>query len=248
MAAGSALEALLVSALLAGVEPGSPQFPALRAPGPGTQPDAPAVFLRLSLNEISRSQERAFVSHPVGRGSMEFALGFAPKYESWIKFRQGGKTAAHGLKRLETGVEEDFPVERYRLTFGNGSVRAFPVRPPQEPQARVPMGEMLDSLYNKGLHVHFPYVEYAVLYEDGGVLPPSVALLRLDHEGTYWLTHKETKELKWIFWFLAVDGTMYGMRLEGMDLVFHSKPVPPVSRPSTGEGQPQSHPGERRLP
>ena len=162
----------------------------------------------------------------MGRGVVSFSLGLDPKADFWVKLRQQDYAVAYPRERFSEGVEEDFPVERYRFVYENGNIRAFPAAPPQEPQAIVSIPALLRSLYDASLHVLFTPVDYAVLYEDGALVPASISLIRQDEAGRFMVTHKSLRELASIQWFVSIDGSMVGMRLEGQNLVFYSKATP----------------------
>lgn len=72
-----------------------------------------------------------------------------------------------------------------------------------------------------------PAVRYSLsLSPDGAVL----TMLRRDGKGTYWIGSPPFAALRaGPVWFVAVNGTMFGLRLKGDSLVLMSKPVPPVS-------------------
>lgn len=225
MGTGAAFLSLLMTAQTMGVDLGRLEPP---APVPATVPlvqAAPRPVLRLTLAEITRDQERAMEWHAVGRGQVGFALALGPE-DLWAKLRQGAASAAWPLPRLEGGAEADFPVEPYRFLYENGNIRALPLTAPQSPQAIVSVPGLLRGLYGASLHVLFTPVEYAVLYEDGALAPASITLLREDREGRLWATYKPVAELGKTHWFLAVNGVMFGMKLEGRELVFYSQPVP----------------------
>ncbi|MBI4678562.1 MAG: hypothetical protein HY748_13370 [Elusimicrobia bacterium] len=80
----------------------------------------------------------------------------------------------------------------------------------------------------------------------GGAIPASVSLIREDQQGRFWVTYGKASEVAAeIKWFVAINGVMYGMKLEAPNLVFYSKPVPPVSLNATrGPAFPSP---ERRL-
>ena len=86
MTEASALGALVLAAQLAGVQTAAPppsRPAAVRpAPPPGAKP-----ILTLTLQEITRDQERAFASERVGQGIISFSLGLDPKADLWIKLR-----------------------------------------------------------------------------------------------------------------------------------------------------------------
>lgn len=217
----TALGVLILSAQLAGVDT-IPITPAAKAAPVGAAGGEPRAILKLSLQEITQNQERAYSLYPVGRGYIAFSVGLDPAGH-WVKFRQDGRSAAHALAELEQGVEESFPVEPYRFLYENRLIRAIPVWEPQEPQANVMPADLIQGLYSAALRVLFTPLEYAVVYEDGSLAPASVSLIREDIRGRRWLIHHKAAELKEIRWFVTLDGKAYGMRLEGEDLVFYSK-------------------------
>lgn len=224
---GPVWQSLLVAAQLAGVSASLPTAPTATPTLPAALADVPKPILRLSLKEIAQDQDRAFTDVPIGRTAVAFALGFDPEAELWVKVRQQGQNLAFPRAKLETGVEADLPAERYKFLYENGAIRFFSAYDPQSPHSRVSVGELLRNLYNAAQLVVFSPVEYAVVYEPGGLVPASICLLRRDQAGTIWITHKTLEEMATIRWFLAINGMMTGMRLEGQDLVFYNKPVPP---------------------
>ena len=94
-------------------------------------------------------------------------------------------------------------------------VQTAPKPVPQSPQAIVSVPGLLRELYEAALHALFTPVEYAVLYEDGALAPAAITLLREDREGRLWATYKPVAEMGKMHWFLAVNGVMFGMKLEG---------------------------------
>ena len=223
----SALQALILSAQLAGIDTRLPPPPPVRLAVVREAAAEPKPVLALTLKEIVSEQERAVSWSEVGRGRIGFSVGLDPEASLWVKFRQGARAAAYPPADLENGVEEKFPVERYRFLLENGMVRALPVLPPQYPQANVSLPGMIRSAYELAAHVLFTPVDYAVLYEDGGLVPASVSLVREDSQGALWVTYSKASELSQIKWFLAVNGVLFGMKLEADKLVFYSKPAPP---------------------
>lgn len=223
MAETASLTSLILAAQLAGtvltVPPAVPP-----AVGPSAPPQAKPV-LTLTLKEIALDQARAAVTESVGRGAVSFSVGLDPKADLWIKLRQGDFSIARPLKDFTPALEADFPVERYGFLYENGNIRAYPAEHPQRPQAIVSIPSLIRSLYNYSLHVLFTPAEYAVVYEDGKHVPASISLIRQDYSGRLMVTHKSLQELTQIVWFVSVNGTMYGMRHEGENLVFYAKPT-----------------------
>lgn len=235
--------ALAAAARWSGFAPALPPPPQDSAFVLSSPQDAPAsvprLLFRVPLGEIAEGQAGAFLSERVGGEPLDFSLGFDPAYEPWAKLRQEGMFAAFPRGRLERGVELDFPRGRYRISYADGALfaastredsRASPAVTPGR-SVRVPARSLLDALYERGRPAVFPPVRYVILFEDGGLLPPSVAMLRRDVEGTYWTACRNLDALRALHWLLAVDGIMFGMRWEGEALAFYSKPVPPAGKP-----------------
>jgi hypothetical protein len=128
---------------------------------------------------------------------------FDPEASLWIKLKQGSAE--------------------------NGMIRAHPAEEPQSPQANVSIPSLVRELYNAAVRVSFSPVEYSVVYENGGLVPASLCLIREDQQGRFWITCKKLSELKEIRWFVAINGVMTGMKLDERDLIFHSKPVPSLA-------------------
>jgi hypothetical protein len=234
---GTALQTLLVSASLLGVDPQPALPPAVHAKA--AQPKGPVKeVLRIPLSEIVRNQERAWTWDENSASRVGFCAAFDPQAELWIKLKDRGATAAHKLSDFEAGVEEDFPDGRTRVVLENGYLRAFPVHSPQTPQAHVSVPSLVRGLYNAAEHVLFTPVDYALVYEDGGAVPSSLSLIREDDAGRFYISYHSKAELSQIVWLVSIDGTMYGARLQGEDLVFYSEPTPGASVPAAGRPAP----------
>lgn len=234
---GPTFHALLAAAMLAGFEGATPPSASKK-----TVDERPKEILRLSLSEIRRDQERAYERHAAGRGVLEFSAGFDPEAELWLKVRQHGVEAARDYATVQKGFELELPVERYKFVLENGFVRAFPVAPPQSPQARASLPALIRGLYNAALQVEFSPIRYAIVHEPGlsDSVPASLCLIREDLQGRFWITHKTLAEMRQIQWFVSINGLMRGMRIEGGELVFFSKPTPviPDSKPVKAESGP----------
>ncbi|MBI5624812.1 MAG: hypothetical protein HY924_13625 [Elusimicrobia bacterium] len=238
----TALSSLLVWAQVLGVDATPAPLPEVRAVAVAEAPAQPQVILTLPLKEIVADAERAFTWQPVGRGAIGVSVGFDPLAEVWVKFKQDRVRSAHSLTSLAKGVTERFPVETYKFTAEKDTVTAFPVQEPQTPQATASVQAMLRQVYTAAAHVQVPLVEYAVLFEEerqGSAIPASVSLMREDRYGNFWITYGTAAEAaKGIKWFVGVNGVIYGMRLEGSNLVFYSKVLPPEKFSGGPELQP----------
>ncbi len=233
----TALAALMALAGSIGVAPVAAPAP---PPAASAAPETPRPILRLTLDEIRRDQDRAFQGYPLGRSWLELSVGLDPAAELWIKFRQGGEVLGRTVKALSDWNDLDLPGEPARAIYENGLLRFHPALDPRAQHTVVPVPGLIRGLYDASLHVLLGgAVDYAVVVEDGPV-PESLCLLRRDNGGTIWVTHRSKAEMAELQWFLAVNGTLYGMRMEGDSLVFYSKPVPPAGAAAV--------PGEIRLP
>lgn len=226
MDAAGAIQMLILSAQLAGID-APPIAPLSVAKSKArTAPTSPQLVMRVPLDEIARRQDQAGFDRIAGRGRIHFAIGFDPQAYPWVKLSQGGYSSAYPLSKLKQGVEEAFPAEAYRFLYDHDSIRAVPLDAPQTPQAEVQRMELVENLYHTAARVSFPFVRYAVLYEDGGLVPGSICLLRREGPGHFEVSYHKLEDLKEIEWFLGVSCVLYGIRLEHGSLAFYSKPIP----------------------
>jgi hypothetical protein len=226
----SAFQSLLLAAQLSGVDGRVALPPAVvPAPVPAAAQPAPQVVRRIPLWQVALKARLADEVRPVGLGLIGFSLGFDPQAELWAKFRQLDFASAHPVSALEKGLDEAFPVQSCRLQASGDKLSAYPTAAPQTPRADLSLDSLLERTYEAAEHVSFPPVDYAVLYEDGGLVPGSLSLLRKDDQGQFMVGYYSLADMKKdIQWFLGVDGVLYGMRIEGDGLVFYSEPVPPT--------------------
>ncbi|MBI4387013.1 MAG: hypothetical protein HY551_06495 [Elusimicrobia bacterium] len=213
-----ALRALIVWASFAGV--GTP----FTRVDPVIESD-PTEIERAALREVLRAQERIYETRPIASAALDFGIGFDPTGYAWGKFRQRGYAAAFSVEKLKEGLEWNFPSSRYRLSFSRGNFSASPARQ-QSPVAEVPLLILLSRAFEEGRQVQFGPVRYALLYEDGRDIPGSLSLLRKDEDGIFWVTYNGLEQARaGIRWFLSVNGTLFGLRLEGEHIVFYKKPA-----------------------
>ena len=218
----AAFSALLAYAHLLGVAPVPPAL----APQPREE-------LRIPLSEISTQQARSQDFEAVGRGYVGFTAAFDDKAELWIRLRQKEQAAAFPLAAFDKGVDVDFPVEKIHSLVENGVIRAYPVEAPQSPQAHVMIPDLLRALVTDAEHVLFSPVDYAVLYENDGLVPASLSLVREDNSGRFFVNYHSVAELAEISWFVSIDGMMHGVKIDGKDVVFYAKPAPPAAKLKT---------------
>lgn len=222
----------LLSILMA-VSPQGTGIPRVPQPPPPAQvtvrtENRAQEILRLTLDEIRKDQERAWEGRDVGGYWLEFMAGFDPEVELWVKVRaRSGRVMAFSFEELQGGVNVTLDYIPFRVILEGGTLRVFR-RDMQHQHVLVSLPVLIRALYDRAIHVLFPITEYAVLREEFP-LPDAIVLLRRDYSGRLWATYYVDEQMGTIRWFLAENGVLYGMQLEGDDLVFYNKPVPETS-------------------
>ncbi|NNN06999.1 MAG: hypothetical protein HKL90_13970 [Elusimicrobia bacterium] len=209
-----------------------PLFQAIRegAAGLSEGARAPTVLLSIPLSEISHDQEKARLFLDVSGRSLGVRLRFDGEGGPWIEVSQGSAVFVSAAADLKNGIEKQFPFGVYKLVYQNGILNIFPVGRKDSAPAAVSLTALLGSLYATADRVVFPYVTYALAYEDGrSGVPGSVDLVRKDDQGVYWTAYNSLADLAQIQWFVIIDGIMEGIRIEGQDLVFYSQPYSGLS-------------------
>jgi hypothetical protein len=170
----------------------------------------------MPLADVAAAQEGAW--RPLG--VIEARAAFDAKGAPWIVLRQGGRAVAHALTDFDGGVVEEFPAGRTRTVLKNGVL--------QGPRGDISVQDLVQALFESAKHQAFPPVDYALALEHGGLVPASVSLIRRDADGNFFVSYHSPSELAKIDWILGVNGTLYGVKLEGAALVFYSEPAPAV--------------------
>jgi hypothetical protein len=96
----SALQALLISAQLAGV-PGDFAGPKI---APGVLADGPQVVGQAPLKGVSAGQLRATMYRSIGAERVGFSLALGDDGYLWLKARHGKDAAVYSIPRLRAGV------------------------------------------------------------------------------------------------------------------------------------------------
>lgn len=201
----NAFESLVLAAQLAGVSVAPIKAPVL-----------PTEIARYALADVVAAQDSAC---KVVSG-LRVCAAFGTDYETWIKVSQGGATLAFPESKLRQGAD----AFGKRLSYARGVLAVG--------AEDVEMIELLASIYAKAKRIRLGVVDYAVLYEDGALVPRSATFVRKDPEdGQFYIAWRPAAELQTYEWLLAVNGIMYGPRLEGAEMGFYSKPVPNIPQP-----------------
>ncbi|PCI37275.1 MAG: hypothetical protein COB53_06980 [Elusimicrobia bacterium] len=207
----SALQSLLLAAQVAGVSP-APLFES------GVAANVPQQILSLPLAEIREAQSSASVVREVDGVRLTFSAASGPE-TLWLRVFGAGVTRQWSWKALGAGVSGSFGGKTIRFSA--------------DAQGLVTAGSLTFSfldelwrLYDRAVRIRIDPVLYAVTYENGSAgIPPSVSLIRKDSEGMGWITYRSVDRLAGIHYFVAVNGVLFGMRLEGQSLVFYRKPI-----------------------
>lgn len=226
--ASPALQTLLISAQLLGVDPKA----SLPPPAPASAAPQRTVVSRAALADVAKAQEGAWLARACGGNVVELAAAFDAKGELWLKLRQDGRALAFPRAALENGAETALPAGRLRLSLVKGTLTLTPLDA-AGPAVSLDTQLLAKALFDAARHEKFPPVDYALAYEDGSSVPGSVSLIRADAQGNFFVNYHGLDELAKISWFVGINGTLYGVALEGRELVFYSEPVPPLrARPA----------------
>lgn len=159
--------------------------------------------------------------------TLELAASFDTTAQLWIKIRSQGQVVAHAQTELENGVTETLPSGTFRFLFAGGALSIVPVSP-AGPKVTIQSNELVRALYDNTRRIRFDPVDYALAYEDGSTSPASVSLIRVDDNGLFWVNNHSLAELSQLSWFVGINGVLYGVKIDGDELVFVSEPVPPA--------------------
>lgn len=199
----------------------------LQAPQVQTPAAPPAVVERVAVAEVEAAQAAAWF--PLNAGGVSFAVqvGFLDA-GSVLKLRETRGIRRFSWPRLAQGVGLELDGRQLYLHHSENNRRLEVYLPLafDAPSAVAPIAAVLDVQFERGRRLVIGPVRYAMFVEPGLGAEPGYGLLRRDAEGDFWVTHWTARELADLRWFLAVDGTMYGFRLEGERLVLHAQPVP----------------------
>jgi hypothetical protein len=212
----SILHALMISAQMAGV---AVDQSALRPVG-GAAAEGPQIVGQAPLKGISAGQNRAEMFRVLDKERLGFSLALGPDGYLWLRVRRGEAIKNFSLPSLEGGVEADLGGVWYRFRLEGDRILARDRS--QQAQAELSLSALVGALYDLGLHAAFGPVVYSMMYEDGAFFPEASGLLRKDSEGRYWVTYHRRDGAK-LHWFVAINGRMFGFRIEGTNLVFYAQ-------------------------
>lgn len=187
-------------------------------------PTAVQPVVQVPLKGVQAGMARATIFRQVGSGNLGFSVALMPDGYLGLRVREGGQARVYSIPELRSGVLADLPSGSYRMAIDDRTTISIAQVGGRGAVAQVDLLNLVEALYRLGVHVNFSPVAYTVLYEDGSDVAEAGGLLRRDSNGMFWITHKTASELTTIRYFVAINGTLYGMRLEKPWLVFYSKP------------------------
>ncbi len=187
---------------------------------------SPKLLLELNLNAFTSPKKKAFISRPVGGGLIEVAAQIGLDSSLWTEFRQDGVTRIYSREDLAKGQTAVFPSHRYFISLKNDAVLVKDLDDPQGVQAKIIAHDLLRPLYDSVDKITIDSIVFAPVYQPGPRPQASVCLLQLE-EGNFYVMHESVDSLRQsIQWFLGVDQTMYGAKLNGDVLQFYGKRGP----------------------
>lgn len=220
-----ALGSLALAAALAGAPP-PPPVPSPR-PAPGRRADGETVLVRAPLAGLAAAQSRGTLTRTFGGAPLIASLSFDAEGYSWLTLRQGAWSASYSESARAAGASADLPSGAASLKEERGVVRLSAA---SGETLELGEGALVDALYAAATKIELGPVTYAALWQDGSGTPAALDLLRRDGNGDYYVTYRTPAQMRsGTQWVMAANGLIYGMRLEGAELVFLHKPLPPVA-------------------
>lgn len=217
----------LASLVAAAALVGSPAVPVATPPSARARAaSGETIEAKATLASLAANQARAFVSRELGGAAFEAAVGFDAQGASWFKLRQGSWSAAFSEDALKAGATAALPSGPASLKLAKG---VLTMTDAAGAVATLSERELTDALYAAATRIPLGPIAYAALWEDGSSAPAALDLLRRDGEGHYFVTYRTPQEMRsGNQWIMATGGRIYGMKVSGLELVFVSKPLPPV--------------------
>lgn len=207
--------------------PQAPQTPpaqtAQPAPTPAPQQEDPIKLGEIPLDAVAAKQAQPVAPLKIGPSSVDVSVSFPTADGFSLAFRQAGKAVEVALADLKTKQAVELPYGHYKAGLFAGQLE---LTNPDGDLARAKVDFLLGKTMAKAAQVNFNPVTYGMLLEGAPDKLESVALIRQDQNGQYWVAWHSAGELKDIVWLLAVDGKMFGIKYEDGKLGVYGKPVP----------------------
>lgn len=190
-----------------------------------------SVISATPLLELLAARDKASLPLEIGGEKLLVSVVFDAAWDAWLMIKPVSGFGAGAWKEdvLETGVVYKYKGLELRITKTGDAVAI------EGAGARVEttMTALFDQLYNNSLKVTFgDAVTYAVfrnlepLTENEGTVS-----LRVGSDGLYYFSLTPDGQIAdYPRWLLAVNGVLYGLRIDYGSLLFVSKPIE-MSRP-----------------
>jgi hypothetical protein len=219
-----ALGSLVLAASLAG----APAVAPVNAPrsAPARTAAGETTVARATLASVAAAQASGSVTRAFGGAPLEAAISFDGDGASWLTLRQGAWRASYSESAMAAGATADLPTGTVSLKEDKGVIT---LSAPAGATLSLTEKELIDPLYAAAVKFTLGPATYAGLWTDGKTTPAALDLLRRDGNGDYFVTYRTPAQMKsGTQWVMGADMVLYGMRIEGLELVFVSKPVSAV--------------------
>lgn len=229
------VSAVALAAQLAGPGAAPVTVPhSVQAPAPAAAPalPAPTALGTMALAVVAQKQAAAAAVVRVGPAQVNVSVAF-PDEDGALQLDQAGQSVQVPFDALAQGAPAELPYGHYTVKLFAGLVE---ISTPDGALGRVSLDSLMARLQSRAAQLSFDPVVYAVALDGTPQAPKSVALLRQDSEGTYWVAWHGAQELQSIVWLVAIDDAMYGMKLGGGALDFFSEPAPQLAAPVLHDG------------
>ncbi len=203
--------------------PAAPQTPPQQAEQPAPPKVEPIKLGEVPLDAVAQRQAQAVASLRVGPASVDAQVAFPKADAPSIALRQAGKSVEVALSDLASKPAVELPYGHYTAGVFAGQ---FELSGYDGSTARAKVDYLFSKTLAKAAQLQFDPVTYGMLIEGTPDKLASVALIRQDSNGQYWVAWHSADELKDVVWLLAVDGKMFGVKLEGAKLAVYGEPVP----------------------
>ena len=187
----------------------------------------------MSIEDLVARRLDAAVPVQIGPHRVAMTVGVDADWERHLTLWPEGRPDAavtRSFHELAEGVS--LPLERGQLTIRE-SDGALGFESGDGAQASLAVNALFDGLYRRSAQIVFAdAVNYSVIRNtDPETGERGIMLLRLSHDDIYYFSARTDAELSGDpLWFVAINGVLYGMMLDGEKLLFVSKKLDPSAR------------------
>jgi hypothetical protein len=151
--------------------------------------------------------------------------GLPSGIEDWGKFQVSGEEFVFSFDELQKGISRKGLL--FQTVYDNALIlRVTRISDGTMAQARYV--DLIEALFRLGPKIRLAGIDFAVFVESGSAIPPSVYLVEDRSWGGRWAYRIYLRDGvlagNRIVWFFSEDGLSYGVRPEGGQIVFYSRP------------------------